>query len=90
MAPLEKKKFLSLPLQLTPPNAIPMSVCNRSFNRSLDVLPTPATRVVLTPLRDMDYDVYTYVNANFVRSATGEPRGYIVGMGSASYRFLLC
>jgi hypothetical protein len=47
----------------------------------MDMLPNPQTRVVLTPPPDMDFDVYTYINANFVRGADGSPRAYVVAMG---------
>ncbi len=80
IAAFAKKRFLSLPLNLTPPTAVPPSVRNKSFNRSMEHLPNPATRVVLSAQTDMDFDIYTYINANFVRGPSGNPREYIVAM----------
>ena len=55
-------------------------VRNKNYNRFLDVLPNPATRV---PLDAIDGDPCSaYINANYVRSFdNSNPRCYIAAMG---------
>ena len=53
---------------------------NKNYNRFLDVLPNPRTRVPLDELPDDPGS--TYINANYIRSYDGRnPKCYIAAMG---------
>ncbi len=57
---------------------------NYDYNRFLDVLPTPRTRVELPVPAEINpaHAVgWAYVNANFLRGADGNPKTYIAAMG---------
>ena len=47
----------------------------------MDVLPNPATRVEISEIPGDPAS--TYINANYIRSYTGQPRVYIAAMGCA-------
>eukprot|EP00045_Choanoeca_perplexa_P012693 m.140049 g.140049 ORF g.140049 m.140049 type:complete len:626 (-) comp16101_c0_seq3:112-1989(-) len=58
---------------------IPEAVRNKRHNRYMDILPTPATRIIL-PMEDGDEET-GYYNANWVRGPGGTPKHYVAMMG---------
>eukprot|EP00045_Choanoeca_perplexa_P009387 m.90347 g.90347 ORF g.90347 m.90347 type:complete len:689 (+) comp14877_c0_seq2:208-2274(+) len=79
LAPLDTKRFKKLSQNVEKHEAIPEAVRNKRYNRHMDVLPNPATRVQLPVLKE---DVTTsYVNANYVHGPDGNKKAYICAMG---------
>jgi protein tyrosine phosphatase len=79
LAPMDKDVFKKLSQSVQPHEAVPEPVRNKRFNRHLDVLPDPRTRV---PLPMLDDDVATsYINANYIHGPDGSSKGYICAMG---------
>ena len=79
IAPADMAAFKALSQNVQPRDVIPEVVRNKRFNRHMDVLPDPRTRVVL-PMINGD-EATTYVNANYVRGADGKAKSYICAMG---------
>eukprot|EP00040_Diaphanoeca_grandis_P031155 m.185919 g.185919 ORF g.185919 m.185919 type:complete len:1156 (-) comp32247_c5_seq5:168-3635(-) len=71
--------YRSISHNVTKKTALPLEAQDKSQNRHGDILPHPRTRVVLSCVGD---DVATtYVNANYVHGADGDPKKYIAAMG---------
>ena len=58
---------------------VPPLCRNKTFNRYMDILPTPRTRVKL-PEDPMD-PTASYINANYIRGSDGNERAFIAAMG---------
>ena len=79
VAPLDTQRFKKISQNVQKHEAIPEPVRNKRYNRHMDVLPNPATRVQLPAIND---DVTTsYVNANFIHGPDGNKQAYICAMG---------
>jgi len=79
IGPCDMLAFADLDDNLTWEDEIPECVRSKVYNRYMDILPNPKTRVNLPIIKD---DPKTqYVNANFVRGADGNPKHYICAMG---------
>ena len=75
VAPMDTGRFKALSQNKQPQSVVPEIVCNKKYNRHLDVLPNPTTRV---PLSAVPGDATsTYINANFVRDGSGNAHAYI-------------
>eukprot|EP00049_Salpingoeca_infusionum_P018665 m.358235 g.358235 ORF g.358235 m.358235 type:complete len:766 (+) comp18079_c0_seq1:269-2566(+) len=79
LSPLDMGGFKALSQNIQKHECVPEAVRNKKFNRHLDVLPDPRTRVNL-PMINGD-ETTTYINANYVRGADGNPKRYICAMG---------
>eukprot|EP00037_Helgoeca_nana_P015360 m.143421 g.143421 ORF g.143421 m.143421 type:complete len:728 (+) comp22984_c0_seq2:83-2266(+) len=79
IGPCDMVAFADLDDNLTWEDEIPECVRSKVYNRYMDILPNPETRVHLKILND---DPRTeYVNANFVRGPDGNPKHYLCAMG---------
>lgn len=67
---LDKGRFKALDLNTTPVEDIPLEVRTAEYNRNTDVLPQASTRVQLSGKGAKE----TYINANYVRGADGDPK----------------
>eukprot|EP00730_Choanoeca_flexa_P017386 TRINITY_DN8366_c0_g1_i8.p1 TRINITY_DN8366_c0_g1~~TRINITY_DN8366_c0_g1_i8.p1 ORF type:complete len:791 (+),score=208.37 TRINITY_DN8366_c0_g1_i8:215-2587(+) len=78
-APMDTKRFKSISQNVQKHEVIPQEVRNKRYNRHMDVLPNPATRVQLPAINN---DVTTsYVNANYIHGPDGNSKAYICAMG---------
>eukprot|EP00035_Acanthoeca_spectabilis_P014701 m.285279 g.285279 ORF g.285279 m.285279 type:complete len:738 (+) comp16200_c2_seq1:85-2298(+) len=79
IGPCDMVAFADLDDNLTWEDEIPECVRSKVYNRYMDILPNPKTRV---PLPVINSDPRTeYVNANYVRGPSGNPKHYICAMG---------
>jgi protein tyrosine phosphatase len=79
LAPLEGFRFSSLDFNVEKEDVVPECVRSKAFNRFMDVLPNPATRVPVAQWRGAAGS--DYYNANYVRGADGNKKKYIAAMG---------
>jgi len=77
VAPFDARRYSGLPRNKAPKCSVPAGVAD--MNRYEDILPNRQTRVVLkkTGLRDAS----GYINANWIKGATGRPRDYVAAQG---------
>eukprot|EP00038_Savillea_parva_P006576 m.164608 g.164608 ORF g.164608 m.164608 type:complete len:723 (+) comp12447_c0_seq1:54-2222(+) len=79
IGPCDMVAFADLDDNLTWEDEIPECVRSKVYNRYMDILPEPKTRV---PLPMINNDPRTeYINANFVRGPDGNPKHYVCAMG---------
>lgn len=79
IGPCDGTEFELVDNNLVDVNVLPVGVRNKKYNRFLDILPNPVTRVPLPRIND-DIDT-EYINANYVRGFDGNPKMYIAAMG---------
>nr|BAJ52656.1 protein tyrosine phosphatase [Monosiga ovata] len=75
IAPLDVARYKALNQNRCAVEQVPKCVQNKEYNRHLDVLPNPTSRVPLSPIPGDETS--TYINANFVRDCQGNGKGYI-------------
>jgi protein tyrosine phosphatase len=75
IAPKDTERYKALSQNKQPVSAVPAFARNKTFNRHLDVLPNPATRVPLAPYGNDETS--TYINANFIKDGLGNTKAYI-------------
>ena len=79
LAPLDVKRFKKINQNVQPQECVPEPVRNKRFNRHMDVLPNPETRV---PLPEISDDATSsYINANYIRGPDGSSHAYVCAMG---------
>jgi protein tyrosine phosphatase len=79
LAPFDNPRYVDLSYNEEVASAIPECVRSKVFNRFMDVLPNPTTRVKLSPNpRDPTAE---YINANYVHGYDGASNAYIAAMG---------
>ncbi|EDQ86792.1 uncharacterized protein MONBRDRAFT_38265 [Monosiga brevicollis MX1] len=79
IAPLDTARFKRISQNVQPHSAVPEAVRNKRFNRHMDVLPHPETRVQLPTIGNDPASAY--INANYVHGPSGSDREYICAMG---------
>jgi protein tyrosine phosphatase len=75
----DAKGYDDLDFMLVEESDIPPDARDKLHNRYLDILPTPRTRVQLPEIVGIPGS--SYINANFVRGADGNPNAFIAAMG---------
>ncbi|EDQ84274.1 uncharacterized protein MONBRDRAFT_30415 [Monosiga brevicollis MX1] len=78
LAPFDPASYTRLDLQQPSLDAIPPYARGRVYNRYNDILPSPASRVILPEERGDP--ATTYINANYL-PFLGNPKAYIAAMG---------
>lgn len=83
IAPVDTDAFKRISQNVQPKEAVPADVCNKKFNRHLDVLPNPRTRVEvpMTQTEGVDDPTTAYYNGNYVHGPDKNDRAYICAMG---------
>lgn len=79
LAPFDNPRYVDLSYNEEAPSAIPECVRSKVFNRFMDVLPNPRTRVKLSV--DQRDPTAEYINANYVHGYDGTYPAYIAAMG---------
>jgi len=86
LAPIDLTRFKALSQNVQGKDAVPEAVYNKKFNRHLDVLPDPRTRVPVPQAEDGD-ETTAYYNVR-VAAAQG-PSGWVCSLGSITFATLL-
>eukprot|EP00051_Salpingoeca_urceolata_P012885 m.160787 g.160787 ORF g.160787 m.160787 type:complete len:825 (+) comp17630_c0_seq7:1070-3544(+) len=79
VAPFDVARYNRIDYNLCPKELVPRPVRNKKYNRFMDILPNPNTRVPLQRVGDSEES--EYYNANFVRGYDGTYPTYILAMG---------
>jgi protein tyrosine phosphatase len=79
ITPFENERYVEIPYNEEPASVIPECVRSKIFNRFMDVLPNPRTRVKLS-FDELD-PTSEYINANFVHGFDNIYPRYIAAMG---------
>lgn len=81
ITPFDSQRYVDIKYNEEPVDVIPECVRSKVFNRFMDVLPNPRSRVKLPhDPRDPTAD---YVNANYIHGFDGSYPAYIAAMGYA-------